>query len=382
MNKRLNIQRDTTNLPVWRNCWKVLVLIAAVLLVFADAAAAERDQYWNIKVGLAATYDNNILRYSDKYLERFVNRQDEGRFHINSRDDLQLLSWIRLSRSFRAFGGLNSIVSADVRRRTYTHNSIKSWSYLNLGWRQDLARKWSMYASYNIIPEFYVRHYRDEDWVRTLGATPESFRPFAFAKDNFGFWLQHDVLQKTRLRLSYSYMRYFHNTHYTEYDSRNHQYGLQAFHSLHKNVDISIGYKYMTSKAKGVDDILESIQNSDDADASYKEDEFALSVEVRLPRLLGMKNAVTLEGDYARRSFTTAHTPVDDPLHSGRSDHEYDLSVAYTAEVSDGWTLGVQYGWRMRDSRTVSATNARFVSDEKDYHQYTIGMEMTYAIRF
>ncbi|RPI70427.1 MAG: hypothetical protein EHM47_12130, partial [Ignavibacteriales bacterium] len=43
---------------------------------------------WALSLSIKPYYDSNILKYSEKYIDRFKNREDEGRFHIETIDDL------------------------------------------------------------------------------------------------------------------------------------------------------------------------------------------------------------------------------------------------------------------------------------------------------
>jgi hypothetical protein len=43
---------------------------------------------WALSLSIKPFYDSNILKYSEKYIQRFKNGEDPGRFHINRIDDL------------------------------------------------------------------------------------------------------------------------------------------------------------------------------------------------------------------------------------------------------------------------------------------------------
>lgn len=180
-----------------------MVDVVAVLTMISlpmMALAGEGLTSWKLDIGVSSVYDNNILRYSDKYVTRFDNREDEGRFHIKTRDDLILVSSIRASATLNLFGSLNTIAAADVRQRTYTHNAIKNWSSIGFTLRQDLSKQVAAQIGYSYIPGFYVRHYRDNEWVKEYGYTPITFQPFDFKKDELGGWVQYALFSGTRVR--------------------------------------------------------------------------------------------------------------------------------------------------------------------------------------
>jgi len=66
----------------------MLVFLLANGDIIAQRKVKKNGQRLDIKVGLKTHYDNNILKYSDKYLDRFMNGEDPGRFSIDTYDDL------------------------------------------------------------------------------------------------------------------------------------------------------------------------------------------------------------------------------------------------------------------------------------------------------
>jgi hypothetical protein len=137
-----------------------------------------------------------------------MNLEDEGRFHINSSDDIEIQYSLGASFTHKIIGDLRSIFSAKVNLKNYTNNSIKSWSQYYFGWRQYVAKSTSFLLSYTYIPDFYVRHYRDDDWVEIFGYTIQAFRPFSFSKDDFSFWAQHYFSKSTRARIYFTIKKY------------------------------------------------------------------------------------------------------------------------------------------------------------------------------
>ena len=125
-----------------------LLLIVFVFLSVNDAFAQKRKKKKKKKspklemvFGLASTYDNNILKYSNKYLERFMNNEDQGRFHIKTYDDVIINPSLSTSYTFKVFGKLKSKVNLDVSSKNYVVNNIKTFNSFTLGFRQYLTKK-------------------------------------------------------------------------------------------------------------------------------------------------------------------------------------------------------------------------------------------------
>ena len=346
----------------------VLSLLSFPMMVSAGDGLAS----WKLDIGVSSVYDNNILRYSDKYVARFDNREDEGRFHINTRDDLILVSSIRASATMKLNGSLNTTGAVDVRRRTYTHNPIKNWSYFSISLRQDLSKQTAAQIGYNYIPGFYVRHYRDDDWVKEHGYTPISFQSYDFKKDEIGGWVQYALFSGTRVRALFSYMRYFYNEHFTEYDGKNSLFGIQLYQTIHKNFRVNGRFEVVYSRGEG----------NVDMDPSFDDNTFLLGAELQLPKVFGRTNSVGIDGEYSLRYYTSTHFLELDQNHAGRQDFDYRLSATYTFELLDNLELALNYAWHRRDTETSAAQNATYLSDEKDYRQYQIGLEAKYTLNF
>ena len=354
---------------------KVQVLAGVILLVLlatASARAGEGLTSWKVDVGVSSLYDDNILRYSDKYLGRFDNREDPGRFHINSADDLILVSSIRASATMNLIGALNTTGSIDYRRRTYTHNAIKDWSYLSMSLRQDLSKKFAAQVGYNYIPEFYVRHYRDDNWVQVYGYTPITFQPFGFKKDEINGWVQYNVFSSTRVRAVAGYMWYYHNEHFDEYNCRNRAFGFEVYHTIVKNIRLNGSFEVMYSRADG----------DFDTDPSNDQNTFILGVDFRLPKVFGRANSIGVEGEHSRTFYTTHNFVEVDPEHAGRKDYEYRVSLSYEFELFSDLALAVNYAWRERMSRSPSDLNVLYLAEEKDYRQHQIGFDVKYSLSF
>jgi hypothetical protein len=346
--------------------------IALLMLLPVGVFAGEGITSWKLDLGMSSVYDNNILRYSDKYVTRFDNREDAGRFHINTRDDLILANSIRGSVTAKIFGSLNTVASLDYRRRTYTHNPVKDWSSVAVSLRQDFSKLFAAQVGYSYIPEFYVRHYRDDDWVRGLGYIPETFQPYGFKKDELSSWIQYSIVAGTRVRALFSYMRYFYNDHFTEYDCRNYLGGVELYQTLFKRLKLNGAFEVVYSRGDG----------NIDMDPSYDEDTFVLGAEYDLPKLFGRSNNIGVDGEYSRRFYTSRHFLELDPNHAGRADHDYRVTVAYTFSLLDNLDLGLTYAWHRRDTETSATQNAEYLSDEKDYRQYQIAFDVKYSLSF
>jgi hypothetical protein len=380
MDVKINMSYFTFNTLLC--CIIVFFLIFNEKLNAGDNPAKKVD-HWRINLSLSPYYDSNILKYSEKYIERFKNGEDEGRFHVSSIDDLAFGYSVGVTYTDEIIGKLRTILGAGYDSDAYTYNSIKTWSVYNVFWRQYITTSTSLSISYSYLPGFYVRHFRDEDWVKYYGFTPETFQPYEFSKDNYSFWAQHIFSWKTtRARLYFSYMKYYLNESNTEYDSDDFLYGFRIYQSLLKNLDINFGYFYSTSDAKGFDEPGETKENSNDSDASNYEHTYFAGLDYALPKVYSLNNDISIDAQYQRAFYTSGHFLELDPLHAGRYDYNYRVFINYNLDLFKNFSMTFFYNWYGRESSTSAEANREYVSNEKDYTQYRIGINFNYLIKF
>lgn len=356
-----------------------LILIATSSLPAQDMSCPE-FRPWELQVSETMMYDGNILRYSHKYLDRFSNGRDPGRFHVQTYDDLTLQSSLRLTRPLDLVGLPNSSISAQAQFKSHIQNSIKNWFSWNISWRQNLPNRWTASLSYGYLPRFYVRHYRDGDFTAVLGYTPETFKPFEFSKENVSFRLQHTLTGGTRLRLSGNHARFFYNQFFTEYDSRDWLIGLDAYHPFNRQIRASIGYAFLTSGVRGDTPYLGS--TTERADGSFREHDLSVGFEWRLQEVFGFQTIVQIDAQWEIRKFTSTRPAASDPFHVGRTDHEYSINLGYEVELTPALDITFVYIWERRDTRTSVSENQVFLADEKDFTRHQVGLQFRYLFQF
>ena len=338
---------------------------------------------WTLSLSIKPYYDSNILKYSDKYIERFKNGEDPGRFHINRIDDLTVGYSAGLTFSDNFFGNMKTILGAGYDTDAYTYNSIKTWGAFNVFYRQQIAASTSAQFSYSYIPEFYVRHFRDDDWVEYYGYTEITYQPYNFSKDDFSLWVQQIMPWKTtRARVYFTYSKYYLNSAYIEYDSDDYLAGFRIYHTLMNNLDVNFGYLYAYSDAKGFDEITETKENSDDSDATNYEHSYFAGFDLTLPKIFSKENDLSVDFQYQRAFFTTEEFVELDPLHVGRYDYNYRLYVNYNFSLMNNLSATAFYHWFGREASSPSDYNKEYISDEKDYTQYRLGARFNYLINF
>ncbi len=361
----------------------LLLFLSSVEAVAAEKKKKKKKIGLELRFGLATTYDDNILKYSEKYLDRFMEGLEPGRFQwIDTYDDLIINPSIEGIYTFNIFKKVKTKINASISPKFYVVNEHKNWYNWGIGIQQYITKKASVKILYSYIPNFYVRHFRDEQWTDVIGYNdPDAFTPYEFSKDNFGIYAQNTFFKRTRVRLSLYHARYYHNKSYTEYDSKDWYYGINLYQGIGKKVRISAGYQFVTSDAKGYDASVETPETTNGPDATFEEDRFTFGVLWYLPKV--KKRSHNLDVDFAMlyRYYSSSYSPLVDPLHVGRVDHNYRVFVTYNITIMEPLKLSLFYNWLMRDTETTAKINATYVSNEKDYRQDQIGLKLVYSFK-
>jgi hypothetical protein len=358
------------------------IMILSVLTI-QNVAAQKADKPFHkslkLQMSFGPEYDSNILKYSDTYIEKFKSGHDKGRFHTSTYDGIILRGSVGIAEVFQIFNKRETEISLDFTRREYLMNSIKTWNSINTSLAQDITRNANIELFYNFIPYFYVRHYRDDDWVEILGNSPETYQAYSFSKENFGMFVRYSFPGDARIRFMVSQSNYFYNEHFTEYDSRNYSAGLRIYHSFRKKNKTTLGLQFESSKTKDLDPLIYTLEYY--PDASYKSGEVYVGFIRVLPQIKRYNHQLELSCNYEKRIYTSSHYYRYDPIHSGRVDDKIDLLFEYQLKINKNMILAAYYKHIERFLNNSIEENKTFLKEEKAYSQNQAGIQFTYVIQ-
>lgn len=359
------------------------LLLSFIFLLFTSFSLFSqgfKKNRFRLKVGVSAMYDDNILKYSDKYIDRFLNNEDEGRFEIKTYDDVFVKTKLSTSYYFKFFRKRKTKILGSFNNISYVNNPVKSWNYYSIGIKQYFLKKANVKFSYNYIPSLYVRQFRQPELVSLYGYKPNTFKPYVFSKDNFSLTFQNTFFKKTKAELDFDYANYYLNSYYTEYDSKNLSAGLSLEQPISKKVKVKATYIFTNSDAKGYDQEGETKETADDSDASYKDHTFGLELKAKLPKVFKKKNNVSAKVKYSKKYFSSAHLIHNDPFHVGRIDNNLRFYLAYNIKVMKKMALSLYYNYSARDSYNNQGIYDEVLSENKDYKQNQVGFQVSYTI--
>ncbi|MEM6794831.1 MAG: hypothetical protein AAF725_12700 [Acidobacteriota bacterium] len=326
---------------------------------------------WGTQARLATYYDSNILRYSDKFIQRFEDGRDPDRFRVESLDDTIQRADLDVSRSFAGVAGRLASVDASVSYRAYARNDIKDWASWSLGWRQELGRGRSVEATALGASDFYVRHIRDSDLVGRGGEDP--FQAFEFRRSGARLRYRHDWGASSRLRYDLGWTRFRHSDAFREFDSDNFSLGARLDQQRTSRLRLSYGLELTESDARGFDEPGETLLTSDDSDPSYRQLDLMVASRYVLG---GFGNQVLFfQAEAGLRDYATSKPFNLAPFHSGRQDDFLRLYGSWQIDLSARYRLTVFAQGRRRTSSLPP--DQLDIGVEKDFEQVEGGVRLT-----
>lgn len=343
----------------------------------AEKASRRPDGPWQLRVGFDQAYDSNILRYADKYLDRFEAGQEPGRFRIDSVDDAVSEVEARVRYRGSGLGGRDMSAYLRLDHRAYARNEIKDRSRFELGWRQNLPGNMRLALTAHWLPDFYIRHQRDADSPALGYVGDERFREFSFERQGVEARVEKRWSKAWRSWLEMEASSYQYSEDFREFDSDDLRLGMRWDHTLSQRWRMTYRYRYLMSNAAGVDAPGETLATSDDNDASFDEHAVYLASRLRWRHPRGSWRTLNLALEVFQRDFNTDQLPSEAPLYAGRQDRRWRLSAAYTWPLRGGLDASAYAEWLQRTSRSdVSSFN---LAEEKDFEVITVGLRLTYG---
>ena len=329
---------------------------------------------WNTRVRVASYYDSNILRYSDKFIQRFDQGRDSGRFRVESLDDTIQRVDLDMTREYAGTGNKPATLALGISHRSYWRNSIKDWTRAQLTWEQHLRRGRRISLFVNGATDFYVRHLRDSDLVGA-GSPEDRFQAFEFQRTAAGLRFTQELGTSSSLRYDLGIARFRHSDAFREFDSDNLSAGLRLDQWTSRRVRLSFGLEFTDSEAQGYDQAGETLETSDDTDPAYRQLDLMLAARIRLPG--SRRQVLFLQAETGRREYTTDKPTNLAPLHSGREDDFLRLYGSWQLDLTPRYRLTIFGQSRERSS---SAPIDLDIGVEKDYEQSEVGVRV--GVRF
>lgn len=356
--------------------WIEKTLIFAVTLGLSGLLEAQAVQLSGGRLSLTVkyrtTYDSNILKYSIRDRERFLDNIEVYRSPINALDDIRSDFKISTSYAKKIWSKRTIRLSLTGNFAHYLLNPIKNFGWFSLTGKQEFTKNFSASLNYFYDIDYYIRNYRD---IHT-----DKRQRCEFSMDQWTGRIYFLPVKDFELIGFIKFKKYAYNEYFTEYDSDYTESGFEVVYrsgpwrfaggySLANNDNI--GFNAAASAKMGWD-----FEDNEEGNGDYQQDSYNCSLRYSF-RLKDKRSRILLNASLKDRYYTTNRDYLIDPIHSDR--HDVMTSVELSLRINLNRALTLELGSSYNNRRS-EAPNP-IVHLVKDYDHNTGWVELGYEIK-
>jgi hypothetical protein len=325
-----------------------------------------------------AIYDDNIFRYSPTNIDRF-RRGDykPGEFDLDTYDDLILSPRLNLNFAFPLLGRQVSSLRFSYTRWQYLSNPDKSNEAWAARWRQPTIGNDFAEFGYTFAPLSLIRPLGDRaPFTEPYSSAAYSYYPFKMVRNTFLMAYQRRMSDRLTVRAEGGRVLRFYNQRFIENDNWEWNGALNTTFAFTPVWRVSGRYAYGHVKARALDSVGETRENSDDGDPSYKRDLYQLTLGFAPKRMIWRFNLWELTGQYQAYYYTSEQPYWVDPTHVGRKDEVFVVeSTLGTGRIWGPMTGEIGYRFTKRQSSSGAAAD---LEEDKNYHNQRFWVGTSY----
>ncbi len=354
----------------------ILSVIVFILITQADSASGFDLSIspTDLKFELTSKYNDNILRYSPRDIDRFLNRTEYYTSKLTTYDDwnndFRVKFYFRGPKlfeyplRFKYFGKFSH----------FMRNPLKNYGNHTLLISQRVSKALEFDFRYFYMPYYYLREYCDRDFN-----SPQSCY-FSDHKARIGF--DYKLNNMTRITLRTQYEQIYFNQYFTEYDSEIWSYEAEIYHKFTWDFRIIIYGGFALSNNVGfsnsrlIGESSEFLEDAEYGDSSYREELYQTEIRYRIRNLLKEDTWFSLQYKLRHRIYTTDNSLANDPFHAGRLDDRHRIVFSIRRPITAKIDVALSYTREWRRTQSDYQT----VIDIKNFDQNVMGISLTYTV--
>lgn len=351
------------------------VFSVIIILIAAVGISAAKDGFFkfhSLRFQFTTGYDGNILRYSERDINRFVESDEYHPSRLSTYDDWT--NEFRLKAYFRGpkIFGKRLRISYFAKLSSFYRNPFNNYNNHTLLVSQEIGERLRFHFKYFYMPEYYLREYRDRDLNR--------YESCSFEDHQVRPGMTFEIIRNTNLTFQVEYEQIYYNKYFTEYDCESWLYEWEISRSFGRNLTINLRYGFRVSDNVGYRAAViagsNPLQEEDTeyGDSSYEADIFQVGASYRLRRLWGRDTDFSLQYKLRKRYYTTCNPVENDPFHSGRADSRQRIIASAARGILPAVEAAISYTYEWR--RTDSPVS--LVRDIKEFDQNVWELSLTY----
>lgn len=329
---------------------------------------------------LQSIYDDNILRYSDGFIEDFRRNDPPEKFHVKTYDDAIVSPRVFLTIRANPFGKRETRLYLGYITWQYTTNPSKNNDLWTLRARQYVSKYNRFEFSYSYSPPSYIRHLSDREPFDPRSTTPLEWKPFKSVRHGMGLAYTHRFHRRIYTTIEGGRVLRFYNRPFLENDNWEWNGSFEILWNP-PGVWRFIGrYMYSDANARALDTTEETIDTSDDGNGSYERDLYELRVRLRPKGGLWIAREFEVKGQHMGYFFTGTKPAHEDPLHTGRKDNVYTVELTAGSKKLIGGLITLKLGYRY--SQRTSSLPGTFEgedAEDKDYKNNRAWLEVRHS---
>ncbi|MBD3336653.1 MAG: hypothetical protein GF355_14165 [Candidatus Eisenbacteria bacterium] len=325
------------------------------------------------KLDVEIIYDDNIVRYSNDYLDDFRHGRYPYKFAVETYDDLILSPTIDFEWRKAIITNRQTRLRFRYTRWEYTTNRIKNNEAYSIRLYQPTWGRDHWDFGFYVAPLSYIRQLPDHPPFTP--SSHDQWVPFKYTYNSLYTKYHRRLNSDFRIDLRLGRTIRYYNRPLMENDNWEWNYGARLYWYMSRKWRLTLEYRYSDVEARGADSVGESRGTSDDSDPSYERDSFELDLRYRPPKgQLWIVDEMILWMGYMAYYFTSDKVLYRDPYHVGRLDEFYRAELEFDTEKIYG-PINLYGGYRYTE-RTTSAPWKGDIAEDKDYvsNRFWIGV--------
>jgi hypothetical protein len=305
-------------------------------------------------------YDSNIFSYSNKEIEnKEVGSGTLGKIKYYDSDyhspQFKLIYSPVLLDQYET----NFIIQ--LKNKIYRTYSLKNTISTSSKFEIKFGSYHWLKIGYMFSPNNYVKRFQDVD------ISSNEYFDCEYSQSKGFISYSVPLNKKNWTRISWEISDYFYNPHFTEFDTRSHEFNWYLSHKLNKKVrygmTVGIGDGNNISFANGL--------ISTEQDRSFRTAHLKFSRSQYGFKLLGISK---LYSSYSLDYRSYLNEFIDDPLHSGRIHYDHQIYTSITKKINSNLSMNGFVKYRFRQT----FSEFQWVEDLKSFNKVDFGIKLTW----
>ena len=349
--------------------------LTVLLLCISGVISLRADDLFggelSVTLTYRSTYSSNLLNYSVRDRDRFLDGTEPHTSPIRSLDDIR--SDYKISASYAAsfFPDRMTKLTTIGNFAQHIMDPIKNFGWLSLTVSQEFTKSLSGSFNYFYDINYYIRDYKD---VHTTQR-----HPCEFDMDQWTGKIGYRPVKLLEFVGIGRFKKYAYNKYFTEYDSdyiegggeviyRNHPWRLSTGYSLADNDNI--GFIGLDTQISG-----EDLEDSEEGNGDSQQDSYWITVRYAF-RMMGKKARLFIKTELRDRYYTTDRDLDNDPIHRSRRYVVLEMDISGRIYINNYMTVTVGSKYGNRRSNSMNPVVARV----KNYDRTMGYIELSYEL--